>query len=139
MDTVTTAQLIINGISAMAAVVQAWKTGNGMRKCDIEEKLESSSSSSSVNEYSTLTPSPSALAMSVIDPAILDAILSNVKKEKENLRKALTDDANSNQEKDRAVEISSSVICGDLQRIKILNNGVLPSSELHKVALSFGC
>ena len=141
MDPITTASLIISGISALASVVQAWKAGRELSESYIEETLESSSSSSSASleELSTLTPSASAHAIAVIDPSLLDVMLFNVEKERENLKDALIDEANSNQERNRAVKIASSRICGELKRIKDLNAGVLPTEELKQMAVSFGC
>lgn len=139
MSSMEIATLIISGISAMANIIQAWKTSQnaGIEMADIEEISQVPSTSP---DNTTYTPSASATAMShVIDSNILQSMLDNINAEKERLGEALTDRSNSNQEKDRAVGIASSLICSELSRIKSLNGGRLPGSDLEALWLSFGC
>lgn len=134
MSSVEIATLIISSISAMANIIQAWKTS---QNAGIERISRISSTSS---DNTTYTPSASATAMSqLIDNRTLQSMLDNINVEKERLIEALSDISNSNQEKDRAIERASSKICSKLRNIKTLNGGTLPGSDLEAMWRSHGC
>jgi hypothetical protein len=77
--------------------------------------------------------------IAIIDEGILETIRGNIDKEKERLKGSLSDEANDNRAKDKAIDIANSTICAELQRIKRLNGGKLPGPDYERWWLSHGC
>lgn len=125
------AGLVISGISALASVVEAWRSAQ-----KIGEKL----TPKQIDDADLPLPGVEASELGrVINEGILNTILANIETARGRLKEALKDPSNSNQAKDHEVKIAAATICAELARIRQLNAGVLPSKELKELWISHNC
>ena len=73
-----------------------------------------------------------------VTAGIHQVIRDNVDKALERLKKALSDRANTQQGKDREVEVAQATICAELERLRRLNSGQLPR-DLQNLWNHFSC
>jgi hypothetical protein len=137
LDVVT---LIIAAISAMANVVQAYKSAKEMKRGLSAKEIDSiAKESEEIIEAKYYHKGEMDEIYNCVDAETLLVIWNVIEEAEERLKKALKDPANSNQEKDKEVRIAGATICAELRRIKTLNQGKLPHTELERLWKSFDC
>jgi hypothetical protein len=138
MDPVSVSAAVFGGISALSDAIGLYRSyrdrGEIPPAQDIEREMQEAEAAAKAR------PSAAQRLDNVIDDEDLKVIRNNLDKAKERLRKSLADPANDNQAKDNAIAIANSIICAELNRIKILNSGELPPSpEYERWWHSHGC
>ena len=124
--------LVISGISALASIVQAWKAARKEEKELTVDQVELAA----IPKTPVIEEKEIVLLSKAIPDEILEAILENINKAKKRFADAIKDPACNKQCEDKEHEIAASEICGELQRIKHLNNHKLPQ-DLEKLWIAF--
>jgi hypothetical protein len=136
MVVVEIATAIFAGISALSDTIHLYsrkrEQGRTPSSAEIDRSMKKAETAARAN------PDAAKELSQVIDDEILNVINSNIQKEKDRLKKSLSDPANDNAAKDKAIDIANSTICAELSRIKRLNGGNLPS-EYEKFWTSHAC
>jgi len=138
--------LVVGGISAIAAVVQAWKAARDIHselsETDIDEMYREADKDLQMvgrtQSGSTVSAAADALQQ-VIDEGILDVMRGNIEKARERLKRALASPANSSEAKDAEVDVAAATICDELSRIRRLNGGRFPHEKFKRDWHQFGC
>jgi hypothetical protein len=129
------ATAVFAGISALSDLINLAKAvrGRPISSGEIDKTV------SEAKRKAQQKPEASRNIQKIIGDNILSDIKKNIDKELERLEKSLTDPANDNAARDKAIDIANSTICGELLRIKRLNMGDLPDSECERFWLSHSC
>jgi len=134
-----TAAIIISGISAIANIIQAYKSARDTQRGLSDKEIDAAEESGHTAQAKYWHSNEMDSIYDCIDFETLQVIWGNIDEAEDRLKKALKDPANSNQEKDKEVKIAAATICAELRRIKSLNQGVLPHPELEQLWKSFDC
>jgi hypothetical protein len=136
VEPITTAGMLIAGISALSSVVQAYKAARDIGRDIEKEEIEKLVSLRKVSDKA------SKQLAKVISSDLLDDLLGNVEREQKRLSDILTDPNSARPKKDRVADEADMEICDNLRRIKRYNGGVLPDihgEDLYKVWQSHSC
>jgi hypothetical protein len=129
------ATLVFQGMSSLAAVVQAYWAARKLGRGPTAEEIDTAE-----REAETAAAgAPAAKQLKVIGDDILEVILENIEKSRERLKKSLKDPNNDDTARDLAIDKANSSICAELQRVKRLNGGNLPGDPYETWWMSHGC
>jgi len=118
-------------ISAIASVIELWRKIRNRKEPPSVEEIEEAA-----QQAPPIQP-PGAVFLSVTAD-IHQVIRDNIDRALDGLKKALSDPANTQQDKDREVEVAQATICAELERLRRLNSGQLPG-DLQKLWNQFSC
>lgn len=120
------------GISAIASLIDLWRKNRDRKEPPTEEEIELTVRQAPIIRQAR------GLAFFSATSDIHQVIRDNINRALERLKKALGDRGNSQQEKDREVEIAEATVCAELERLRRLNSGRLPK-DLQVLWNQFGC
>ncbi len=131
--------IIIGSIASLVSIIENWKS---KRKTPSEYVIAEGDMFIGEElgiEAPEEEPSEASIILSKVIPEdILKAILNNINKAKERFIKAINNPSCNTQCEDQEHEIASATICGELERIKRLNNQQLPE-DIKELWISFQC
>lgn len=130
------ASAIFAGISALSDVIGLYKKvrkqGGTLLRSEVIETMKAA-------EVTARRNTVAVESLNVIDDDVLEVIRENIDREKERLKESLSDPANDNAAKDKAVDIADSTICSELFRIRRLNRDRLPQGDYERIWQSHKC
>ncbi len=134
---------LMSSITSLVSIIKKWQSMRKVReKHELEKEsiyMEGDVHADVPKEIPEAEPSEASKTLSKVIPEdILKAILDNINKAKERFIKAIDDPVCNRQCEDQEHVIASATICGELERIKRLNNRQLPK-DLEILWISFQC
>jgi hypothetical protein len=129
--------IIFGGFGAISNMVKGYKraeTENRTLSPDEVNMLDNISGDLELEYYGKLDA-----VGNCIDWTTLEALWTNIDSAQSTLRGALANPKATKDQKDQAIEAASATVCAELSRIRRLNRGILPHSDLQKISDSFGC
>lgn len=119
------------GISAIASLIELWSKIRDRKEPPTAEEIEEAARQATPIER----PEPAFLSVTA---DIHQVIRDNIDRALRRLKKALSDAANTQQDKDKEVDVAQATVCAELERLRRLNGGQLPG-DLQNLWSQFGC